>query len=351
MALDTEADSLHSYFHKVCLIQVSADGHDMVVDPLALEVVDLTPLWEVLEDPGLPLLMHGADYDVRILDRDYGARLRGLHDTQIMAQLLGEARTGLAALLEQELGVTLDKKHQRADWGRRPLSRSQIAYAAADTAYLGELSARLRSRLEALGRWGWAEEEFRALERVRFSAPEEDPLAFERIKKARSLRGAARDRLFSLHAWRDRTARTLDVPPFKVLGNQQLMALAEEAPEDLAELGRIDGIGPRSVRRWGREILRLVRRPERAPAAPKRTREPPLPRAVQRRRQSLTAVRDAHAGALGIQGGLLCSRTVIDAVARAEPPPRSAAELAGLGLEGWRAGVLGPDFMTAIASS
>jgi ribonuclease D len=137
IALDTEADSMHSYFHKVCLIQVSANGHHMVIDPLAMDAADLRPLWEVVGDPGVPVLMHGADYDIRILDRDYDARVCGLQDTQIMAQLLGEEKTGLAALLEKELGVVLDKKYQRADWGRRPLKEAQLAYAAADTAHLG----------------------------------------------------------------------------------------------------------------------------------------------------------------------------------------------------------------------
>ncbi len=227
LALDTEADSMHSYFHKVCLIQVTADGRHMVIDPLAITADDLGPLLRVVADPAVPVLMHGADYDIRVLDRDYGARVHGLQDTQIMALLLGEEKTGLAALLEKELGVQLDKRHQRADWGRRPLTRSQVAYAAADTAYLESLVALLRGRLEELGRWSWAVEEFRSLEQVRYSAPEPDPLAFERVKGARALRGEARDRLFTLHGWREGMAQALDVPPFKVLGNHQLMFLAE----------------------------------------------------------------------------------------------------------------------------
>ena len=127
IALDTEADSMHSYFHKVCLVQVTAERHHAVIDPLALAARDLEPLWKVVGDPAVKVLMHGADYDIRVLDRDYGAQVRGLEDTQVMAQLLGEPKTGLAALLEQELGVRLDKKHQRAEWGRRPLPRSRAA--------------------------------------------------------------------------------------------------------------------------------------------------------------------------------------------------------------------------------
>jgi ribonuclease D len=350
LALDTEADSMHSYFHKVCLIQVTADGRHMVIDPLALAPGDLDPLWGVVSDPGVPVLMHGADYDFRVLDRDYGARIHGLQDTQIMALLLGEEKTGLAALLEKELGIHLDKRHQRADWGRRPLTRSQVAYAAADTAYLGGLGGLLRARLEGLGRWAWALEEFENLERVRFSAPEQDPLAFERIKGARALRGEARDRLFTLHGWREGIAQNLDVPPFKVLGNRQLVLLAEDPPADRAALGEVDGVGPRAVRRWGRELLHAVSHPKQAPKRVKAPRPPNPPPEVRRRLKNLSAARDAQAKALGLQEGLVCSRSCAEAVAARQPRCASFGDLAEAGLKGWRLEVLGEAFLAALAA-
>jgi ribonuclease D len=348
-ALDTEADSMHSYFHKVCLIQITAAGQHLVIDPLALEPSDLSPLWKVVGDPSTPVLMHGADYDVRILDRDYGARVGGLQDTQIMAQLLGEEKTGLAALLDKELNVRLDKRYQRADWGRRPLKAAQLAYAAADTAYLGELTERLRSRLEELGRWEWAVEEFRTLEGVRHGAVEPDPVAFERLKGARALRGADRDRLYSLHQWRDGEARAFDVPPFKILGNQQLILLAQEPPASLGELGKIEGIGPRAVRRWGRELLRTVGRPQSAPEWAPAPRDPKTEPAVRRRIKGLLAARDAKAAALGLQGGLLCPRVCVDAVASGAPAQSTVDDLADAGLKGWRLEVLADDFLATLA--
>jgi ribonuclease D len=351
LALDTEADSMHSYFHKVCLIQVTAAGRHMVIDPLELAAADLDPLWRVVADPEVPVLMHGADYDIRVLDRDYAVRIHALRDTQIMALLLGEEKTGLAALLELELGVHLDKRHQRADWGRRPLTRSQVAYAAADTAHLGALERRLRERLAELGRWPWAMEEFCNLERVRFLPPEPDALAFERIKGARALRGAARDRLFTLHGWRDHTARTLDVPPFKVLGNRQLMLLAEDPPEDSEALREIEGIGPRAVRRWGRELLRVVGHPRRAPDHVKLPRTPSPTRDEQRRLKSLLKSRDALAQALGVQAGLLCSRGCAESIAARHPICSSESDLEKSGLSGWRLELLGADFLAALADS
>ena len=348
-ALDTEADSMHSYFHKVCLIQITAAGRHLVIDPLALEPSDLAPLWKVVGDPSTPVLMHGADYDIRILDRDYGARVGGLQDTQIMAQLLGEEKTGLAALLDKELDVRLDKRYQRADWGRRPLKAAQLAYAAADTAYLGDLTGRLRSRLEELGRWGWAEEEFRALEGVRHASAEPDPVAFERLKGARALRGGDRDRLYSLHQWRDREARAFDVPPFKILGNKQLMLLAQEPPTDLVELGKTEGIGPRAVRRWGRELLRTVGRPQPAPEWAPIPRGAKAEPAVRRRIKGLLAARDEKAAALSLQGGLLCPRVCMDAVATRVPLCSTVDDLADAGLKGWRLEVLAEAFLAALA--
>lgn len=349
IALDTEADSMHSYFHKVCLIQVSANGHHMVIDPLSVDPGELDPLWEVVANPDLPILMHGADYDIRILDRDYGARVAGLQDTQIMAQLLGEEKTGLAALLEKELGVSLDKRYQRADWGRRPLEPAQLAYATADTAYLSDLADALRTRLEKLGRWRWAEDEFRKLEGVRHNQVEADPLAFERIKGGRGLRGKARDRLFTLHEWRDRQARSRDIPPFKILGNKALLAMAETTPTNLDEFSEIEGVGQRAVRRWGRDLLHLLKKPRRAPERLKTARVPPPSAAERRRLKDLLSVRDAAAEVLGIQAGLLCSRGVAETVAGRKPPCATKQDLADAGIEGWRLEVLGDDFLAAVA--
>lgn len=351
IALDTEADSMHSYFHKVCLVQVTVAGQHAVIDPLALAAPELEPLWRVVGDPAVTVLMHGADYDIRVLDRDFGARVHGLEDTQIMAQLLGEPKTGLAALLEQELGVRLDKKHQRADWGQRPLTGPQVVYAAADTAYLADLAARLRGRLEALGRWSWAEEEFRALEAVRFAAPAEDPLAFERIKGGNALRGEARDRLSSLHRWRDGAARELDLPPFKIVGNRQLLLLAEAPPEDLDALAAVEGVSARVVRRWGDEVLTHLRAPSPAPPRTKAPRRAELGPAARQRLKRLLLARDARAEALGLAGGLLCPRSCIEAVAVAAPKHARERDLVAAGLQGWRLEVLAEAFLAALAAA
>ncbi len=347
-ALDTEADSMHSYFHKVCLIQLSADDEHFIIDPLVFEAGDLQPLWEIVGDRSIPILMHGSDYDVRILDRDYGARVAGLLDTQLMAQLLGEEKTGLAALLEKELGVALEKKYQRADWGRRPLNAPLLEYAAADTAYLESLVERLRLRLEELDRWNWAVDESRRQEDVRHTPVVADPAAFERIKGARALRGADRDRIFSLFEWRDGMAQSKDVPPFKILGNKVLMAMATDPPADMNALADMDGLGPRAVRRWGRELLRLVGSPDRAPEFVRAPRSPSPKAEVRQRLKDLTAVRDAKAEALKIQPGLLCPRGCLNELAVSCTTSSTAEDLVAGGLSGWRFEELGAEFLAAL---
>jgi ribonuclease D len=345
IALDTEADSLHSYFHKVCLIQVSADDTHFIVDPLALDPDRLGPLWTVVADPSVAAVMHGADYDLRVLDRDYGARVAGLEDTQIMAQLLGEPKTGLGALLELEFGLELDKKHQRADWGRRPLPPALLAYAAADTAHLIGLADRLRSRLEEVGRWAWAEEEFRKLEQVRYEAPVPDPLAFERVKGARALEGVSRDRMYDLFRWREREAQRRDLPPFKILGNRPMLELAIEPPQNMEEMARVSGLGARFVRRWGRAVLRQLHKPRSAPPRRSAPREPQPPATVRRRAKRLAEVRDEVAAELGLQPGLVCPKATVVEIAAA------GADRAGLersGLSGWRLEVLGDRFVEAL---
>src|SRR5438128_1127786 len=179
VAVGTEADSLHSYFDKVCLIQMSILGEDLIVDPL--KKLDLAPFGALLADRGVLKVLHGADYDLRILDRDFGYTISNVVDTSICAQLLGYEGIGLAALLERHFGVQLDKSHQRADWAMRPLPRNMLEYAATDTRHLIPLAEKLRAELEALGRWEWAAEEFSRLEAIRFEKEEvEEP--FRRMK-------------------------------------------------------------------------------------------------------------------------------------------------------------------------
>ena len=346
VAVDTESDSLHSYYHKVCLIQLSFAARNVVLDPLALTREDLRPFVDLLADPSVEKLFHGADYDLRVLDRDLAARVVRLRDTQVAAQLLGEPQTGLAALVERETGVALDKRFQRADWGQRPLDRELLAYAAGDTAHLAVLRDRLAERLASVGRSTWWEEECRALEGVRWEAPPPDPRAFERIKGARRLAGEARDRLAALHGWREGVAAAADVPPFKIVHAETLLALAQGAPADLVALAAVPGVGRSTVRRFGADILRTIAHP---PPAPER--EPRERAVVDREREArlrqVRAARDAKAQELAVEPGVLAPRAALEMVV--DRRPRSEEDLLPCFGRRWRASVMAPVLLPVVA--
>src|SRR5512146_2270683 len=156
VALDTESNSFHVYRERVCLLQLSTPGEDWVVDPLA---VDVRPVGELLCD-GREMVLHGADYDVRCLRREFGWRFPRLFDTMAASRRLGHAGLGLSAVVEAHFGVKLSKAFQRSDWGRRPLTPEQLAYAALDTHFLLPLHARLAAELEARGALEPARREF-----------------------------------------------------------------------------------------------------------------------------------------------------------------------------------------------
>ena len=180
LALDTESDSLHHHVEKVCLVQLATDrGQARLVDPLAL--ADLSALAPAMADPRMVKVLHGADYDVTTLKRDFGFRFAGLFDTMIAARFLGRPQIGLQALAQSELGVALSKDSQRDDWSRRPLTPTQEAYALADVAHLLRLRARLADELRQLGRLAWVEEESAVVAALEAARRGRDPEAYQRV--------------------------------------------------------------------------------------------------------------------------------------------------------------------------
>jgi ribonuclease D len=344
LAVDTEADSFHHYREKVCLVQLSAGDRHALVDPLA--GVDLTPLAGPLAQPELRTILHGADYDVRLLWRDFGIVVAGLTDTMIAARLTGEPAFGLAALLAKHLGVTLDKSHQRADWSKRPLPAPMRVYAIADTRHLGALAAILDERLAELGRTSWAEEEYARLSSVRWrERSAEDPEAFRRTKGARTLGAAALAVLRELWLWRDATARRRDRPPFKVLHDETLVALAKAAPDSIGALAQVKGVPDSLVRSpAAHELVEAVRRGAACPEADRpevrvEVRERLSP-AVESRVARIKERRDAVALDLALDPTAIASRGVVEEMAKrweAGDDPWSVPEL-----RVWQIGLLRP---------
>ena len=351
VAMDTEAASFHRFVDRIYLIQLTISRETAIIDPLTVD--DVSSLGAVLADPAVEVVFHDADYDLRILDRDYGFHARRLFDTRIAAHLLGEPAVGLAALLEKHVGVKLDKKYQRADWSRRPFPPEMLEYAATDTRYLLKLREKLRALLEVRGRLPWAEEEFQRLEGVRWTPPETNGSAYLRMKGARKLGRRGLAVLRELMPWREGIAAELDRATFRVISNEALLALCETPPRSRAELGKVGGISPRLVSERGDSLLEVVERglavPEkdlpRFPRTERRAADPAFDQAVER----LKGVRNRAAERLGLDPGVLCPKGTLEAVARARP--KSAAALRQIAeVRAWQVDVLGEDFLKALAN-
>ena len=264
IGLDTESDSLYHHRDKVCLVQIATDrGDAFLIDSLA---VDLAPLAAAMADPRLVKVLHGADYDVATLKRDVGFSFASLFDTMIAARLIGKSELGLVAVARDELGVTLSKTNQKDDWSRRPLTPQQEAYALADVVHLVALRERLAERLVAVGRLEWLREECDAIAALQPLTRKRDPEAYLGIKGARRLAPRSLAALRELHAWRERRAEETDTPPFRILGNETLMKLAELLPASEAELRGVPGILPR-LSRQAEALLDAVRRARELPEA------------------------------------------------------------------------------------
>ena len=352
LAVDTEAASFHRYRDRVYLLQISSRHETAVVDPLA--VGGLSSLAGILTDPAIEIVFHDADYDLRLLDREYGLRTNNLFDTRIAAQLLNEPGVGLAALLERYLGVRLDKRFQRADWSARPLSQGMLDYAAADTHHLPELRDILRKQLEERGRLSWAEEEFELLEGTRYTPPDGDEPAFLRMKGARALRGRDLAVLRELYEWREGVAQRADKATFRILNNDPMLAMARTPPTDLEALKAIPGIGGDQAERRGREILAAVQRglevPERdwprIPRAPRRAHDA----AFESRLERLKTARNRLATELELAPGVLCPNGTLEGVARANPA--SVDEMAPVPeLRRWQLATIGGELLEALRAT
>ena len=348
LALDTEGASFHRFVDRIYLLQLTTPRGSAIIDPLSAG--PLPALGALVQSPDVEVVFHDADYDLRLLHQDYGWHPTRLFDTRIAAQLLGIKAFGLAALLEREFGVRLDKKHQRADWSMRPLTADMLDYAAQDTLRLLELRDRLRDQLERKGRMAWAAEEFRRLEGTRWA--DEDPAqAFLRVKGARDLTRRELAILRELVPWRDGLARELDRATFRVASNEVLLEIARQAPRTREQLAAIKGVPRGSLDARGADILDAVRRGLAVPdaelprfaRAPRWDRDPDFDARVSR----LRAARDAAAHRLELDPGVLCGRERLETIARRLP--RSREELAAVPeLRQWQIAELGDALLRAV---
>ncbi len=330
VALDTEASSFHRYKERICLIQLSTRDRTWLVDPIAIN--DLTAVGALLTDKKVETVIHDADYDLRLFKRQSGFRAVHVWDTMVAAELVHEPNLGLAALLQKYVGVTLDKKFQKADWSMRPLKQAMLDYAAKDTEHLLELRDHMAGQLKAKGREEWAEEEFTLLVDVPFNAEENDEPGFLRIKGAKLLKPPQLAILRELHAWREQLAERLDRAPFMVLGNETMLGMSTQPPATKAELAQRKGIGEATVQRNGDAIMQAL---ERGRAVPKEN-WPRVPKSLRYDRDAdfedrlkrLRAAREIMMKEYDLPPGIVCSNQLLSDMAR--KLPRTLEELKGI---------------------
>jgi ribonuclease D len=352
VAVDTEADSFYHYYDKTCLVQIGSSEGIFLVDPLALGgPSELAPLAPVFASKKVRKIFHAAEYDLYVLKRDCGFEFANLFDTMVSAQLLGYPAVGLSALSERHFDVKLPKDEQRSDWSARPLRESQLIYAAADVTYLVRLADKLEAQLEEKGRLAWAQEEFETLVARTWPPREFDGAGYLRIKGAKGLPPTQLSILRELYLLRDARAREVDRPPFKVLGNRTLLEIAQREPGSVSELGQIKGITDLILRRLGKEILAAVAKGAGSPHAPLRRVEGSGRRRMDRRTERLVERlkrwRTGRAKELGLDPGVLCPNTCLEAIAWRHPA--KTAEVAEIPeLKGWFVREFGRDIVEAL---
>lgn len=354
LALDTESDSLYSYYPKVCLIQIttfaepaSTDPNaviDFLVDPLRLRRLD--ELGALLDDPDLEIIMHAAENDILMLQRDFAFTFHNIFDTQLAARILGWPKVGLASLLEEHFGLISDKRMQRTNWGKRPLTPQQISYAQMDTHYLPALRALQIAELRSASRLEEAEDAFALLAQLDYR---ERPNHERTVWSMRDVRKVPNEDLGILEAlweWREHEAQQQNRPPFKIAGDSVLARLAAARPGSLNALKQSNIFSTQQVDRYGTAVIDVVRagmeRPAPTPPAPTHRPESMLNGKVQRRFEALRNWRTKKAKERGVNADIVFTNSTLMEIA--QRAPHSVDELTQIPEIGpWKAKTYGPE--------
>jgi len=316
LAVDTESNSLYAYQEQVCLIQFSTPQKDILIDALVL--TDLSPLAPIFSSESILKVFHAAEYDLICLFRDYGFRFNYLFDTMIAARTLGFQHVGLGALLEKYFQIRMNKKYQRANWGKRPIKPDMLEYARLDSHYLIPLQEHLRRELEASGLWELALEDFRRQTHGIQDTTESGKEDFWKLRGARDLSPEKAAILKSLYQFRESKAKKQDRPPFKVISHQALVDIANACPKNREDLAALPSINERLVNRYGRELVQAVWDGKHAPPE-----SPPsnhhLDYAVFNRIDTLREWRKNTGRKMGVPSDVVLPRDVLTRIAQANP--------------------------------
>jgi len=340
VSVDTESNSLHAYQEQVCLVQFSTPTTDYILDPFVFS--DLSALGPLFNNPSQEKIFHAAEYDLICLTRDFGFEFANLFDTMYAARVLGYPLVGLDNMLSEKMGITIDKRHQKADWGARPLTHSQIDYARLDTHYLFQLRDVLEKELAEKERLELAREDFVRACKVDQPRGKVNGASWRRFSARKDISIRELTILSELCTFRDRVAEHLDRPPFKVLDDDTLLAIARNLPEKDVDLAGI-GLSPKQIRLWGNDILHATRRGVDAPLVTREQVRRPTD-AVLRRLEKLKNWRKTTAREMGVESDVVLPKVYLNALS--EKPPRIMSELEiALAESPWRFRHFGPQIL------
>ena len=325
--LDTEADSLHCYYEKLCLIQIGAAGHFFLLDPFVKEI-ELPRLFEALRDK--EVIFHGADYDLRLMSRYGDFNPREIFDTMLAAKIAGWKELGFGALVERCFGVTLCKASQKANWALRPLPEKMVDYALNDVRYLAPLAEILKEEIEELGRKEWLRETIDRMVQTAQTPREKDDANRWRITGSAPLPPRTQAVLRALWLWRDSESREWDRPPFHVMSNDSLLSNAAAAAR--GEKIHVPKVSGARLARFNAALEGALQLPESEWPFTEKIRRPRPTRAELDRFDELKKLRDQIAADLKLDPSVIAPKAALEAVAADEGTDS---------LMNWQRGLLG----------
>jgi ribonuclease D len=342
LAVDTESNSLHAYREQVCLVQFSTPSTDYLVDPLVLH--DFSPLAPIFSDPKIEKVFHAAEYDLICLKRDFGITIANIFDTMQAARILGYKQVGLDSMLAEKLGITLNKRYQKADWGERPLSPEMLNYARLDTHHLLDLRDSLQAELQARNRWELAHEEFARLA-VGNGVSKPEISSWQRVKGTQHFSTRQLTILRELCLWRDAQAEKMGRPVFKVIDDRRLVSISLAPPRSQADLEALN-LTPRQVHVFGADILQAVYRGRKAGPIQRPLSDRPDPN-VLNRLNVLSNWRKAVAMQIGVESDIVLPKAWMHSIA--EQNPKTIPELSTLMPQSpWRLKTYGAEILKTL---
>lgn len=348
IGVDLEADSMHCFKEKICLIQIATEKQAYLIDPFEIKAAPF--FIRVLENSDVMTVFHGADFDIRSLDREYQARVKNLFDTEIACRFLGVRERGLGALLKKHFNVDANKKFQKEDWSKRPLSPEMIDYSVGDVTHLIELQDILKCQLLEKGRLSWAEEEFEIQAGVRYEGNHSLPL-FVKFKGAGKMDNRTLAVLENLLQMRLTIAEKKDLPLFKVISNTSIMTMAFEKPVTVDRMIQMRVLSPKQAGMYGNlcvdAIVRALNMAHKdLPSYPK-MRRPKRDERAEQRIERLKKMREKLSLSMDMEPGLLLNNAAIEGIA-VKNPETSEALLKIDSIRRWQVEAMGDDILSTL---